>query len=314
MIIMKGRQVQTEPVRVSVSSFAKELELEVIKEGRGEIELSSISVSRPGLQLSGYFVHFDRTRVQVIGNAENEFLLGMTAEKRYNAIENLLKRQVPCLIFSRSLRIFPEVIELCEKYNCPLLSSEKITTVLINDITAYKSEALAPTHVAHGVLVDIYGIGILIVGKSGVGKSEIALDLVNRGHRLVADDSVIIKNINDRLIGKSPANIRYYMEIRGIGIINIQQMFGPGAISPSKSIDILAELSPWEEGKSYERLGTEESYEEILGEKILKVTIPVTPGRNIPIVLETAARHYRLKQAGYDAAADLMKSVFGETK
>ena len=311
---MKGRQVQTEPVRVSVSSFAKELELEVIKEGRGEIELSSISVSRPGLQLSGYFVHFDRTRVQVIGNAENEFLLGMTAEKRYNAIENLLKRQVPCLIFSRSLRIFPEVIELCEKYNCPLLSSEKITTVLINDITAYKSEALAPTHVAHGVLVDIYGIGILIVGKSGVGKSEIALDLVNRGHRLVADDSVIIKNINDRLIGKSPANIRYYMEIRGIGIINIQQMFGPGAISPSKSIDILAELSPWEEGKSYERLGTEESYEEILGEKILKVTIPVTPGRNIPIVLETAARHYRLKQAGYDAAADLMKSVFGETK
>jgi HPr kinase/phosphorylase len=311
---MKGRQVQTEPVRVSVSSFAKELELEVIKEGRGEIELSSISVSRPGLQLSGYFVHFDRTRVQVIGNAENEFLLGMTAEKRYNAIENLLKRQVPCLIFSRSLRIFPEVIELCEKYNCPLLRSEKITTVLINDITAYKSEALAPTHVAHGVLVDIYGIGILIVGKSGVGKSEIALDLVNRGHRLVADDSVIIKNINDRLIGKSPANIRYYMEIRGIGIINIQQMFGPGAISPSKSIDILAELSPWEEGKSYERLGTEESYEEILGEKILKVTIPVTPGRNIPIVLETAARHYRLKQAGYDAAADLMKSVFGETK
>ena len=205
----------------------------------------------------------------------------------------------------------PELKELCEKYECPLLRSEKITTVLINDITAYKSEALAPTHVVHGVLVDVFGIGILIVGKSGVGKSEIALDLVNRGHRLVADDSVIIKNINDKLIGKSPRNIRYFMEIRGLGIINVQQMFGPGAISPSKTIDIVAELSPWETGKGYERIGNEDVYEEILGEKILKVTIPVTPGRNIPIVLETAARQYRLKQAGYDAAAELMKSVFG---
>ncbi|MBE5742621.1 MAG: HPr(Ser) kinase/phosphatase [Clostridiales bacterium] len=307
---MKGSEIKTDSVKVSVASFAKELDLELILEGRGEIELHSISVSRPGLQLSGYFVHFDKTRVQVIGNAENEYLTGMTAEKRYKALDNLIKRDIPCLIFARGMEIFPEVVELCEKYGCPLLRSQKITTVLINDITAYKSEALAPTHVVHGVLVDVFGIGILIIGKSGVGKSEIALDLVNRGHRLVADDSVIIKNINDELIGKSPTNIRYYMEIRGIGIINIQQMFGPGAISPAKTIDIIAELSPWEEGKTYERIGNEETYDEILGEKILKVIIPVTPGRNIPIVLETAARHYRLKQAGYDAAADLMQNVF----
>ena len=308
---MKVRKVKEEVVRVSVENFAKELELKLLSKGRGEIVLSSISVSRPGLQLSGYFVHFDHTRVQVIGSAENEFLKGMAKEDRYIALENLIKRQIPCLIVSRGLEIFPEVIELCEKYDCPLFSSDKITTVLINDVTAYKSELLVPTQVAHGVLVDVFGIGILITGKSGVGKSEIALDLVNRGHRLVADDSVIIKNINDRLIGKSPLNIRYFMEIRGIGIINVQQMFGPGAISPSKTIDIIAELSPWEEGKGYERIGTEDLYEEILGEKVLKVTIPVTPGRNIPIVLETAARQFRLKQAGYDAAADLMKSVFG---
>lgn len=308
---MKGRQVKNEDVRVDILSFAKELELEVISKGRGEIVLSSISVSRPGLQLSGYFVHFDRTRVQVIGNAENEYLTGMTSEKRYKAIENLLKRDIPCLIIARNMEIMPEVKDLCEKYNCPLLRSKKITTVLINDITAYKSELLAPTHVAHGVFVDVFGIGILITGKSGVGKSEIALDLVNRGHRLVADDSVIIKNINDKLIGKSPENIRYYMEIRGLGIINVQQMFGPGAITPSKTIDIIAELSPWEQGKGYERIGTEEIYEEVLGEKILKIIIPVTPGRNIPIVLETAARKFRLKQAGYDAAADLMNSIFG---
>ena len=307
---MEGRQIINERVKVSVSSFAKELDLEVVLDGRGEIELHSISVSRPGLQLSGYFIHFDKTRVQVIGNAENEYLAGMTPDKRYKSIENLIKRDIPCLVFSRGMEIFPEVKELCEKYGCPLLRSQKITTVLINDITAYKSEALAPTHVVHGVLVDVFGIGILIKGKSGVGKSEIALDLVNRGHRLVADDSVIIKNINDQLIGKSPVNIRYYMEIRGIGIINIQQMFGPGAISPLKNVDIIAELSPWEEGKSYERIGNEETYEEILGQKILKVVIPVTPGRNIPIVLETAARHYRLKQAGYDAASELMAAVF----
>ncbi len=308
---MNGRQVKNEEVRVDILSFAKELELEVVSKGRGEIVLSSISVSRPGLQLSGYFVHFDRTRVQVIGNAENEYLTGMTPEKRYKAIENLIKRDIPCLIIARNMEIMPEVKELCEKYNCPLLRSKKITTVLINDITAYKSELLAPTHVAHGVFVDVFGIGILITGKSGVGKSEIALDLVNRGHRLVADDSVIIKNINDKLIGKSPENIRYYMEIRGLGIINVQQMFGPGAITPSKTIDIIAELSPWEQGKGYERIGTEEIYEEVLGEKILKIIIPVTPGRNIPIVLETAARKFRLKQAGYDAAADLMNSIFG---
>ena len=308
---MKGRQIENVEVKVSVESFAKELELEVIEKGREEIVLKSISVSRPGLQLSGYFKHFDKTRVQVIGNAENEYLVGLSKEKRYTALENLIKREIPCLVVSRGIEIMPELKELCEKYECPLLRSEKITTVLINDITAYKSEALAPTHVVHGVLVDVFGIGILIVGKSGVGKSEIALDIVNRGHRLVADDSVIIKNINDKLIGKSPRNIRYFMEIRGLGIINVQQMFGPGAISPSKTIDIVAELSPWETGKGYERIGNEDVYEEILGEKILKVTIPVTPGRNIPIVLETAARQYRLKQAGYDAAAELMKSVFG---
>ncbi|MBQ7374040.1 MAG: HPr(Ser) kinase/phosphatase [Clostridia bacterium] len=311
---MKGRKVNEEVVKVSILDFAKELELEVVSSGRGEIVLSSISVSRPGLQLSGYFVHFDKSRVQVIGNAENEYLAGMSAEKRYDALENLIKRGIPCLIIARDMPIMDEVKELCEKYSCPLLRSKKITTVLINDITAYKSEILAPTQVEHGVLVDVFGIGILIVGKSGVGKSEIALDLVNRGHRLVADDSVVIKNINDKLIGKSPVNIRYYMEIRGLGIINVQQMFGPGAITPSKAIDIIAELSPWEHGKGYERIGNEDEYEEILGEKILKVKIPVTPGRNIPIVLETAARKFRLKQAGYDAAADLMNSIFGSVK
>lgn len=309
---MKPTKVANDIVKVSVAEFARSLELEVVFEGRGEVPLQSISVSRPGLQLSGYLKHFDATRIQVLGHAEKEYLRELGKEKRLSMIEALFERDIPCLIIARGLEFTEEIIEGAKKYNCPLFGSPKITTVLINDITIYQSEILAPTEVMHGVLVDVFGVGILITGKSGVGKSEIALELVNRGHRLIADDSVIIKNINDQLIGKSPEKIRYYMEIRGIGIINIQRMFGPGSVRPDKGVDIIAELSPWEQGKNYDRIGINEQYEEILGINIQKVVIPVTPGRNIPIVLETAARKFRLKQEGYDPAADLMQSVFGD--
>lgn len=308
---MKKTEITTTGETISVAEFAKALELEIVYEGRGSVTLNSISVSRPGLQLTGYFKHFDHSRVQVIGKAEHEYLTMSPRAAVIANLEELFSREIPCLIFSRLLEISDDVLKLAEKYRCPILRSDKITTVLVNEITLYQSELLAPTEVMHGVLVDVFGVGILIVGKSGVGKSEIALELVNRGHRLVADDSVVIKNINDQLIGRAPERIRYYMEIRGIGIINVQMMFGPGSIRPEKSIDIVAELSPWEEGKHYDRIGTEEVYEEILGIPKLKVTIPVSPGRNIPIVLETAARQFRLKQAGYDASKDLMNNVFG---
>ncbi len=308
---MKPTKVANDIVTVSVAEFARALDLEVVFEGRGEVPLQSISVSRPGLQLSGYLKHFDATRIQVLGHAETEYLRELGKEKRLSMIEALFERDIPCLIIARGLEFSEEIIEGAKKYNCPLFGSPKITTVLINDVTIYQSEILAPTEVMHGVLVDVFGVGILITGKSGVGKSEIALELVNRGHRLIADDSVIIKNINDQLVGKSPEKIRYYMEIRGIGIINIQRMFGPGAVRPDKGVDIIAELSPWEQGKNYDRIGINEQYEEILGINIQKVVIPVTPGRNIPIVLETAARKFRLKQEGYDPASDLMQSVFG---
>lgn len=310
---MKNRIITTPVEEVSVKDFAKALDLTVAYEGRNTVKLQSISVSRPGLFLSGYTEHFDDTRVEVIGHAESEYLRGMDEKKRYKLIDKLLATRLPCLIISRGLDFVSEIYELAAKYGCPLLRSDKITTVLINDITAYQSELLAPTEVVHGVLMDVFGIGILIIGKSGLGKSEIALELISRGHRLVSDDSVIVKNINDQLVGKSPEMTRYYMEIRGIGIINIQQMFGPGSIRPSAEVDIIAELSPWEEGKNYDRIGTEDVYEDMLGIDVLKVVIPVTPGRNIPVVLETAARKYRLKQAGYDPAKALMESVFGST-
>lgn len=302
----------TEKVSINVAKFAKDLELERIYDGKGYVLLQSISVTRPGLQLAGHFKHFDHTRIQVIGKAEYEYLTSMTKEKRRKNLEEMFSRDIPCLVLSRNLEFPDDVTELAEKYGCPLFRSGKITTVLINEITIYQNELLAPTKVVHGVLLDIFGIGTLITGRSGVGKSEIALELVNRGHRLVADDSVILKNINDQIIGKAPERIRYYMEIRGIGIINVQQMFGPGAIRPEKRVDIIVELSPWAEGNTYDRIGYEENYEEVLGIDKPKIVVPVSPGRNIPVILETAARKYRLKQAGFDASTDLMKSVFGD--
>ncbi len=297
---------------ISVKDFAKALNLEVEYEGRGEVSLQTISISRPGLQLTGYFKHFDHKRVQVIGNAEYEYIRSAPKTAMNENLENLFSRDIPCMIFARGLDVSDNLRKYAEKYKCPLFRSDMVTTTLINELTIFQNDILAPTKVVHGVLVDVFGVGILIIGRSGVGKSEIALELVNRGHRLVADDSVILKNKNDQIFGKSPEKIRYFMEIRGIGIINVQQMFGPGAIRPEKTVDIIAELSPWAEGNTYDRIGYEENYEDVLGINKLKIVVPVSPGRNIPVVLETAARKYRLKQAGYDASADLMKAVFGE--
>ena len=197
---MKNKTVTAPYEMVNVKNFAKELELEIVFEGRGEMKLSSISVSRPGLLLSGYYEHFDNTRIEVMGHAEYEFLAAQTSDRRTRVIEELFKRDIPCLIISRNLEFSEDTVALAKKYNCPLFRSPKVTTVLINDITIYQSELLAPTEVVHGVLMDVSGIGILITGKSGVGKSEIALELISRGHRLVADDSVIIKNINSDLL------------------------------------------------------------------------------------------------------------------
>ncbi len=300
--------------RVSVVDFSKQLGLEIINEGRGSMVLQSISVCRPGLQLAGYFKHFDHKRIQVIGKAEHEFLKSNNSIVRRACLDEFFKSNIPCLIFARNLEIDDEIISFAKTYDCPVMRSNKITTVLINEITIYQNELLAPTIVKHGVLMDIYGIGVLIMGKSGVGKSEIALDLINRKHRLVADDSVILKNINDEIIGKSPERIKYFIEIRGIGVINVQQMFGPGSVSSSAGVDIIVMLQPWDTGSSYDRLGNEEVYEDILGKKKLKIIVPVSPGRNLPIIIETAVMRYRLKQAGLDPTKELMQRVFGTTE
>ena len=298
--------------KVSVSDFCGELGLEVLYEGRGDMVLQTISVSRPGLQLSGFFEYFDSSRVQVIGNAEYEYLKKLPTAERQDRLKKLFASGIPCLILARDLPVTEELTAAAKAEECPLFRSQKVTTVLVNDLVVYLNRLLAPQMTMHGVLVDVYGVGVLLLGRSGIGKSETALELVKRGHRLVADDSVVIREISEELIGTSPDIIRYFMEIRGIGIINISNMFGAGSILKEKEIDLVIELETWQEGKEYDRLGEKAQYESILGVKKSRIVIPVKPGRNLATIIEVAARNHRLKTMGYDAAAELIEKTMGK--
>lgn len=295
---------------MTVEEFAENLELEIVSSGRGDFQLSSISVSRPGLQLAGYFEHFANERVQVIGNAEHEFLRCLPQRAKEQALDQLFKRELPCLIIARGLDVDDEVVEFAEKYDCPLFRSKAVTTVLIHDLMVYLSDQFAPTASMHGVLLDISGVGVLITGNAGIGKSETALDLISRGHRLVADDTVLLKNVSNKIMGTCPSKIQYFLEVRGIGIINVKSMFGSGAVRPEMTVDLIAELVPWNEMRDYDRLGDEKNCVDILGIKKQKLLIPVSPGRNIPIIIETAARKFRLEQLGYNAIDELVNSTF----
>ncbi len=296
--------------KLNINDFAKALNLNVVFEGRGEILISSISITRPGLQLTGYFSYFDNDRIQLVGRPENSYLVSMEAEEREKNLDLLFSKNIPCMIVTDNLEVMPEILKYAKKYNCPLFTSKQIAAVVTHELTIYQSELLAPTIVMHGVFVEVFGVGVLITGHAGVGKSETALELITRGHRLVSDDSVVIKNVGETLVCKAPENIRHYMEVRGIGIINVQTMFGPGAIRLLKTVDIIIDLAKWEEGKSYERLGDVKQTQTILGIDLPKHTIPVSPGRNIPVIIETAARKYRLDQTGYDATQELINKTF----
>ena len=297
---------------ILLDNFCSDLGLEIVFAGRGRVTLSSYSVSRPGLQLAGYFKYFDSSRILIFGNSEYEFLRDLPPDVRRERVKMLFSyKDIPCLILSRDLPVLQEIIEEARQTGCPILRTDKVTTALMNDLFFYLNEKLAPSVTMHGVLMDISGVGILLTGHSGVGKSETAMELIKRGHRLVADDSVIIKKVADSLIGTSPEMIRYFMELRGIGIINIKNMYGSGSILNEKEIELVIELENWEEGKEYDRLGEGTLYEEILGVKVMKHVIPVKPGRNLSIIIEVAARNFRLKSMGYDAAQELIARTIG---
>ena len=297
---------------VMLDKFASDLGLEMLYAGRGIITLTSISVDRPGLRLAGFFSYFDTQRIVVIGLTEHEYLHSFPSDRRKEKIKRLFDcGEIPCVIFARDLPVLNEFMECARATGTPIFRTSKMTSSLIVDLSIYLSRLLAPMTTVHGVLMDVFGAGILLTGGSGVGKSETAMELIKRGHRLVADDSVLIRRIENELVGTAPERIRYFMELRGIGIINVKNMYGSGAVLSEKAIELVIELEPWRKDKEYDRIGGEENVENILGLNVPKLTVPVSAGRNLAILIEVAARDQRLKNMGYDAASELIARTIG---
>ncbi len=303
----KLTELQENECDVSVKDFVERLNLEVLSEsGKETLHIATYSISRPGLQLAGYYEHFSAERVQVIGEQEMTFLHHMEAEKRAEACERLCKYNFPCLVLSTVSETVPELIAAAVKHKRNLFHSRLRTTALVNEISIYLNEILAPTEVVHGVLMDMVGVGVLILGSSSIGKSETALELIQRGHRLVADDAVCVKRISDRLVGTCPESIRHFMEVRGIGIIDVRAMYGAGSIRETKVIDLVVKFEPWREDAEYDRLGDEEKYYRMLETDLPLYVIPIRPGRNLAAILEVVARNHRLKSMGINALDELV--------
>lgn len=293
---------------VTVADFASELNLEIIYgDPVATMELTTINVNRPGLQFAGFFDYFAANRIQLVGNAEQHYLNTMDNTARLERLEQFFSLRVPCVIMSRNHDPQPDLLRFAQNHNCPVFKSAQVTTALMNAIVIYLNRVLAPTITKHAGLIDVYGVGVLITGKSGIGKSETALELIKHGHRLIADDSVIIRQINDQLVGSCPSLIRYFMEVRGIGIIDVRAMYGVGAVRDEKRLDLVVELESWEEGKTYDRLGDKQETCTIIDTTLPKIVVPVKTGRNLSIIIEVAARNHRLKLSGYDAALELIK-------
>ena len=297
---------------VPLSKLAEHLDLETVYTPTNleDIMICSPNVNRPGLIVTGYSKYFDSTRVQIIGLMETSYLSELTPELRAERVDNLFARKPPVIILSHGVTPLPEFLTYGEKHAVPVLRSMAITSVLMGDIINFLSLELAPRITRHGVLVDVYGEGILILGDSGVGKSETAIELVKRGHRLVADDAVELRRLSDHtIVGTSPENIRHFIELRGIGIINVARVFGMGAVKASKRVELVIELEPWDKTKAYDRTGLDTPSYDILGVPLSSMVIPVMPGRNLAVIVETAAINNRQKAMGYNAAKDLLQRL-----
>jgi len=280
----------------------------VIPSADGRLAIEFSNVNRPGLQLAGYWDFFGFERPQLLGMVEMTYLSMIDEATRRERLTKFFSYDVPCIIIARDIPCFDEMLVLAAARKIPIYSAKAQTTQVEVELISFLRDYLAPRETRHGVLVDVYGSGLLITGESGVGKSEAAIELVKRGHRLVADDVVDIRRVSDdRLVGESPELVRHFMEIRGVGIIDIATMYGVGAVIRSKSIDLEVKLELWQQGKEYDRLGLNDQYNEILGVKVPRILIPIHPGRNLAIVLEVAARNFRLKQMGYNAAQELAR-------
>ncbi len=296
---------------VRLPKLVEELEIDVIHCGADyETALVGIKdVNRPGLQLAGFFDYFDERRLQVIGMAETQMLEGLTPEQRKESFAALFAYRIPALVIARGLDIFPECLEMARLYQRTILHTKETTVDFTTNVIGLLTRCLAPSITRHGVLLDIYGEGVLITGESGVGKSETAIELVKRGHRLVADDAVEIRRVSNQLIGKAPELIRHYIELRGIGVIDVQQLFGMSAVKGESQIDFVIYLERWQENKFYDRLGLDEEKVDILGMQLPILTIPVQPGRNLAAIVEVAAMNNRAKKYGFNAAKELVETL-----
>ena len=300
---------------VTLRSIINEFSLEIITD-YGNFDSTMIAVAdvtRPGLQLAGHFDHFGADRIQVLGNMETAFLEKLETSDRMQKIEALFSTGIPCLVLSRNHVATPEMIECSRRYSVPILRTEDATSSFTSSLVKFLHVELAPRMSLHGVLIEVYGEGILILGESGVGKSETALEVVKRGHRLIADDLVEVRRVSDKtLLGRAPEIIRHLIEIRGIGILDVKELYGVSSVKMQENVDFVINLENWDEKKSYERLGLSEETTEILGIDVPSITIPVRPGRNLAIIVEVAAINFRQKSMGYNAARALTDRVFGK--
>ena len=297
---------------VPLTTLVKEFELEVAYRASDyeNIQLTVADVARPGLQLAGYFDHFEPMRLQVMGNVEVSYLQKLSEAERAMTLDRYCAFKFPALLITRNNPLDPLGLEMAKKHDVTVLRSPEATSTIVSAIIAYLSAALAPRITRHGVLMEVYGEGILLTGESGMGKSETAVELLKRGHRLIADDAVEIRKVSgSRLIGSAPDLIRNYVELRGIGIINVAKLFGMGAVKSENEIDLVVNVVPWEKHETYDRLGLEEQHTEILGVQVPTNTIPITPGRNLAVILEVAAMNNRQRKMGYNPAKEFTEQI-----
>ena len=297
---------------VSLAKILNELSLETLYLPcpAEDIMIKSAEINRPGIQLAGFYGYFDNSRIQIIGKTEEGYLEELTPEEQQSRYATFLSQKPPAIIIARNLAIPDFVIDIAKRYEVPVLRSKDSTSDVSAALIAFLNLQLAPRITRHGVLVEVYGEGILLLGESGVGKSEPAIELVKRGHRLIADDAVEIRKVSSKsLVGSAPDNIRHFIELRGIGIINASRIFGVGAVKLTEKIDMVINLEPWDINKVYDRMGLEEKTTEILGITVPSVTIPVKPGRNLAVIIEVASMNNRQKKLGYNAAEDLLKRL-----
>ncbi|MCR8659708.1 HPr(Ser) kinase/phosphatase [Paenibacillus endoradicis] len=292
------------PKKVKVAELVRHFQLEVLSGEDGLKRLITVDdLYRPGLEMAGYFHYHPIERIQILGRTEISFISMLPSEERRERMRKICLEETPCILISRGLEAPEELIEFSNETQIPVLRSNIATTILSSRITDFLENKLAPTATIHGVLVDVYGVGMLITGGSGIGKSETALELVKRGHRLIADDAVEIRQTSDgKLTGTAPELIRHLLEIRGLGIINVMTLFGAGAVRTQKRIGLVIRLENWQQDKQYDRLGLDEEKTQIIETNVPLVTIPVRPGRNLAVIIEVAAMNFRLKRMGYNAA------------